>query len=224
MLDHLMIDLETWGTVPGSAIRSIGACFFGTNDTAMPPADTRFYRNITGSSCFLLGLTQSASTREWWSKQSAAASAAFVSPEPVHIDDAMHALFEWVRRVGPAPPALKVWSHGAAFDIPLLDVVFDKLGAKPPWDFRNVRDTRTLFDIVGLASRSSYGTAHNALDDAVAQAMDVQKCFSILKDIAMSPWKHAKLPWLNLPDAPRKVGGERNDPAMTNGGNPCSGS
>lgn len=202
MLDHLMIDLETWGTVPGSCIRSIGACFFGANDTAMPPADTRFYRNISDHSCLELGLTQSAQTKEWWGKQSAAASAAFVSPEPVHIAIAMAELYEWVRRVGPATPALKVWSHGAAFDIPLLSVVFDKLGMAEPWDFRNVRDTRTLFDITGLTARSTYGTAHYALDDAVGQAMDVQKCFSILKDIAMSPWKHAKLPWLNLPDAP----------------------
>ena len=63
---HVMLDLETWGTRPGSALRSIGAVTFGLNATSV---GARFYRNIDKESCLLAGLTVDTETVSWWLKQ-----------------------------------------------------------------------------------------------------------------------------------------------------------
>ena len=47
---HVMVDLETWGTHAGAAIRSIGACMF---DPVKGTIEQTFYMNITDA--FVLG-------------------------------------------------------------------------------------------------------------------------------------------------------------------------
>ena len=51
----VMLDLETWGTMPGSALRSIGAITFDPygNDGFV---EASFYRNIDHVSCERAGL------------------------------------------------------------------------------------------------------------------------------------------------------------------------
>lgn len=68
-MPHIMIDLETMGTRPGSAILSIGACSFdpnwlGGSDSDHEPGEARrtFYQNITLASCLDAGLTIDAAT------------------------------------------------------------------------------------------------------------------------------------------------------------------
>lgn len=58
----VMLDLETWGTAPGSALRSIGACTFipATGETPQT-----FYRNITRASCEAVGLAVDPETVKW---------------------------------------------------------------------------------------------------------------------------------------------------------------
>ncbi len=62
-MNHLMLDLETWGTAPGSALRSIGAVFF---DLDGKTGET-FYRNIDKQSCLDAGLKIDPATVSWWS-------------------------------------------------------------------------------------------------------------------------------------------------------------
>ena len=74
----VMIDLETWGTSPGSAIRSIGAVIFSERSqeeyaVGEDPAST-FYRNVDDSTS--LGV-RSPSPVQWWSQQSDDALRAF---------------------------------------------------------------------------------------------------------------------------------------------------
>lgn len=62
MLNHCMLDLETFGTKPGSVIRSIGAVMFDLDGRTGP----EFYRNIDEESCVKAGLTYDPSTVSWW--------------------------------------------------------------------------------------------------------------------------------------------------------------
>lgn len=76
---------------------------------------------------------------------------------------------------------LRLWTHGPGFDPPILEAAFHACGLPVPWFYRAPRDTRTLFDAAGIdpeadgsyrtfMSQYNTGTAHNALDDAIAQA------------------------------------------------------
>jgi len=49
-----------------------------------------------------------------------------------------------------------------------------------PWQFWEMRDTRTLFDI-GINPERATVTAHNALADALDQALGVQKVYRTLR-------------------------------------------
>lgn len=71
-----------------------------------------------------------------------------------------------------------VWSHGAAYDIPVLQNAYRQYGQEPPWGYRDVRDTRTLF----MALKDPdidlpENLAHDAIQDAVHQAKCVQRAF-----------------------------------------------
>ena len=74
-----------------------------------------------------------------------------------------------------------VWSHGAIFDIVIIENICRKLQQAVTWKFWEVRDTRTLFDIADLTVNIE--GKHNALADAVAQADVVQKAYKKLLEV-----------------------------------------
>ena len=65
-----------------------------------------------------------------------------------------------------------VWSNGAAFDQPLLDVAYDKIGEATPWKHWNGRCYRTMKSLCKNAKdmEPPKVCAHNALEDAKWQA------------------------------------------------------
>ena len=178
----VMIDIETMGTRPGSAIVSIGAVAF---DPLGPPVDAvsntlpaTFYRAVSLESCLEFGLTVDADTIMWWLRQTEAPRAA-IRHDTHHIAAALHDLRRFIERHG---ARCRIWAHGASFDPVLLDHAYHAVGEPPPWEFRDVRDTRTIFDLAGIDLRQEprYGVAHHALNDAVTQAMAVRKSYCIL--------------------------------------------
>lgn len=179
-MQHVMLDLETWGTVPGCAIRSVGAVMFDPygNSVATEGPHT-FYRNVDDLSNEEFGLWREQGTVDWWARQGEAAQAALLVDQR-HLGAVLSDFSEWYRSVG----GHNLWSHGACFDVPVLAVAHHKGGLKPPWDFRYVRDTRTLYDLTAMPPSHQVGTKHNALDDAIAQALDVQSSYRVLRDMA----------------------------------------
>lgn len=166
---HVMLDLETWGTAPGSALRSIGAVAFQLNER-----ETRntFYRNIDKDSCLAVGLTIDPDTVAWWDRQSKEAVAA-LDIDPGHLNEVVYDFHQWFCAIG----GHIVWSHGANFDEPLWGAVCRAVSRPAPWKFWDVRCTRTLYAIKGFDPRSipRKGVHHNALDDAIHQARCVQE-------------------------------------------------
>ena len=170
-MTHCMIDLETIGTRPGAAILSIGAVIFDEKGIIKEWAC-----NIDLQSSLDGGLFVEASTIHWWMRQSAAAvAAAFQEIGSTPVKDALTALFEFTRD----EDCKWFWSHGATFDLVLLQEAAIRVGAPPLFSgnggFRAARDTRTLFEIADVKPKTflGSGTAHNALDDARAQALAV---------------------------------------------------
>lgn len=169
-MSHIMVDLETWGTKPGSAIRSIGAVVF---DPATGDIGGKFYRNIDDQSCLDIGLTQDPGTVQWWSEQSAEARAAFSTSTPHHITDVLAAFSAWFA----ACDGEQVYGHGASFDPVLLEAAYDAVGLEAPWKFWNIRCCRTILAMANRKPQRAGGVHHNALDDAIAQAKSVAAAF-----------------------------------------------
>lgn len=172
---HVMLDLETWGTRPGSALRSIGAIFFE------PAGEVggSFYRNISRASCTTVGLEVDAATEEWWRKQSAQARDALdLDQQPLpRVVEEFHG---WCREGG----ATFVWSQGANFDEPLWQAAARAVNARAPWKYWNVFCTRTFYRAADFDPRTIKrdGSHHNALDDALFQVRCVQESYRRIFD------------------------------------------
>jgi len=170
---HIMFDLETWGTRPGSAIRSIGAVVFCPRSDVIGET---FYHNICDVSCREAGLTVDPQTERWWAQQSLAAQES-LTHDVKSLDYAVNAFHVWFGRQG----GTRVWCQGANFDSVLWEAAAAAVGARVPWKFWNVRDTRTIYEAFGFNDKSlpRSGTYHNALDDAKHQALCVRKAFAM---------------------------------------------
>jgi hypothetical protein len=172
-MNHVMLDLETFGTKPGSVLRSIGAVTFNLEGQI----GAEFYRNIDEASCIFRGLTKDPATVKWWSQQSPEAQAALlVDPRP--LDDVVYAFHSWFRQ----HKGIKVWAQGSNFD-PILWEAAAATGSGAntvPWKFYNTRDTRTAYEIGNFdpASIPRAGTYHNALDDCKHQVKCVAAAFA----------------------------------------------
>ena len=170
---HVMVDLETFGSTPGSVIASIGAVAFNPHTGEM---GAQFHAVINPASCQDHGLTIDADTVLWWFKQSEAARAALAVNPKLTLYSALAEFDAFWRGVG----ATHFWGHGANFDDPLLAAAYRAGGSAPPWKFYNSRCTRTLFEMAGVKPDRTAGVHHNALDDAIAQARAVIAAYAKL--------------------------------------------
>jgi hypothetical protein len=181
-LPDLMIDLETLGITANSVVLSIGAVLFNIETEEQGPT---FYRNIDRESCWRLAMDVDPKTEKWWSEQSETARASLLLPEPIHAVHVMQQFKDWLCE-NTRVDRLRVWSHGATFDIPLVRTLAHKTGIEIPWKYWNECDTRTLILVAqknGLnekQARVQHGTAHHALHDAIAQATWMQNLWRTL--------------------------------------------
>lgn len=166
---HVMMDLETWGTRPGSAIRSIGACAFDMRGH-VAEAHPIFYYNIDDASCLDAGLVQDEDTVRWWSQQSDAAQR-ILTKTPVVLQTVAYQFAAWLHQLGGS--RVKLWAHGASFDPVLWQAACTAVNAEFPVPFWNFRDTRTVYDMAAINLKSHRTPAmvhHYALDDCIAQS------------------------------------------------------
>lgn len=171
-MKHVMLDLETFGTKPGSVLRSVGAVFFDFQGHLGP----EFYRNIDKDSCMAAGLSLDLNTVKWWSQQSQEAQdSLLVDPRP--LGDVVSQFHSWFTH----NKGVTVWAQGANFDPALWEAAALALKQPVPWKFWNVRDTRTVYDVGNVSPQAMpprEGTYHNALDDAKHQVRCVAKAIA----------------------------------------------
>ncbi|WP_306393435.1 3'-5' exonuclease [Telluria beijingensis] len=170
-MSDAMIDTETLGTTPGSAILSLGAVMFGPDGLG-----ETFYAPIDLASCVLAGLAIDPATVQWWMAQGDEARAAAFPTDAATLPQVLLAFQAWFV----AQEARYPWCHGAGFDVPLLDAAFKACGLASPWAFWDVRDTRTLYDVAGVKVDRRAGTHHHALDDAISQAEAAARALRIV--------------------------------------------
>lgn len=173
---HLMIDLETLSTAPTAVVTQLGWCLFD------PRAE-----NVQAYGCLYLnpdvqiknGLTVDWGTIAWWLKQDEASRSLMARPTlgvilPSEALVAVTRLFE-------ARDVDGVWSHGACFDVAIVENLYRRANVRVPWDFRQVRDTRTLFWLAGPSLIwAKNDQKHSAEADAVCQALTVQRAIKLI--------------------------------------------
>lgn len=176
-MTHVMIDLETLGTVYHAPVLSIGAIEFNPNTGEL---GKKFYARIDIADAVKHGRA-SGDTIRWWLSQSDEARQELITARhsATHVFEKFD---EYVRAFG---GDVKVWGNGATFDISILEFAFSRVLKKvAPWKFWNVRDCRTVKDLAtGLVSFEveRIGTHHNALDDAIHQARWVSNAWMGLR-------------------------------------------
>lgn len=163
MKRHVMIDFETWSTLPNAAPRSLGAVLF----TADGLTSDEFYVNIDEADVREKGLHFLPSTIAWWAKQSKEAQDVLLQ-QPQSLIIALTQFSQWVRKVN----GQFLWGNGADFDNPILKSCYEAIQADTPFKPFNGRCYRTLKSIDKVPSMSKrQGTHHNALDDAKSQVI-----------------------------------------------------
>ena len=174
MNHHVMVDIETMGTEPGAALLSLAAVLFEPRGQRV---EETFLRNIELQSCLDAGLRVGAPTVYWWLTRSDAARLALLK-DRVPLSNALNDFSQWFKDTG----ASKIWSHGATFDVVIVETAYRALGLNPPYKFRDARDTRTLFDLARVEYTENEETAHQALADALRQAEFVQNAYRSIFD------------------------------------------
>ena len=176
-MKHVMVDLETLGTVADSVIMSIGAVKFDLDSDAMD--DNGFYASISTDSNMdctgRLRRTQE-DTLMFWLKQSADAQRVFHEPKTT-LEAGLEQFSDWL-----GDDNYCMWSNGADFDLPMLAHAYTGLGIEIPWKFWNSRCFRTyknLPQVFGVLIAPS-GVKHNALTDAFNQARHLQAIQAVL--------------------------------------------
>ena len=174
----IMVDLESYGTTPGCAIRSIGAVTFDLDDNTH--IEQCFSANIDTHSSIYARLHIEEATHKWWKQQAAEAVAALeVNKRPLL--EVVDTFAKWYGKINPR----SIWCQGANFDVVLWEAAARAVNRGVPWKYYAVRDTRTLYDLADFDPRSVVrnGTYHCALDDARHQAACCRAAWAKLKAV-----------------------------------------
>lgn len=177
-MNDLSFDLETLGVEPDALILSIGAVRF---DRKTGELGGEFYRLIDLSGYLGSQGTINVSTVVWWMQQNDQARAdVFGKDLPrVPMAQSLADFRDFCRG------AETYWQRGDT-DAQWLGNAYRRWGAQQelPWKFWQLRDQRTLAVEFGhLIEKAGRGTAHNALADAKAQAIETIAIYQVLQGL-----------------------------------------
>lgn len=185
---NIMVDLETLDTGPDAVVISIGAVAF---DPETRKLGNTFYMEMSEDidAQQRLGRTISGETLLWWMGQSAESKTVFAKDGSVSPDvrATTYEVLQKFRAFVEAHGADKVmlWGNGANFDNVILRTLYSAFGMEAPWKFYNDRCYRSVKDLAIRLGEPDFptriGTHHNALDDAITQAVYLQRAIECLK-------------------------------------------
>ena len=167
----VMLDLETLSTRPESVILTIGAIKFNPRSDIIDVENGLYYK-VNVDEQLLLERHVLESTLEWWEKQPEdVREEALGEGNRVSLDEMTRGLNKFLVGVE------NIWCQGPAFDIVILENLYRQLSKPTPWQFWQIRDSRTLFGVHGDPREKDRKAAHNALMDCYYQASGVQQIY-----------------------------------------------
>ena len=167
----VMLDLETLSTLPNSVILTFGAVKFSPWDGNVDQGQGLYYR-LDVDEQLQLNRHVYQGTVDWWSTQ----------PEEIREEalgeDGRISLEKFCNDLNRFLVGIdNIWAQGPAFDIVILEDLYRQLGRPIPWNFWQIRDSRTLFSVHGDPRKKDRLGAHNALIDCYYQARAVQHIY-----------------------------------------------
>lgn len=175
---HLMVDIETLGPTPNGALMQIGWCGFnlGGDERIMRAGEV----TIDYADSNRHGGRISGDTLSWWlhPRQAEAWDTIYgVGAQPLQERDALVTFFREVRKWD----YLTVWAKPPSFDFEIIRNRAERYNLDMPWYRRQEMDVRTLLKASswvppkkGDQGPHRKGTHHNAREDAVHQARQLQ--------------------------------------------------
>ncbi len=175
----VMIDIETLSIRPNAVVASIGFCHFSAREGAIYSQEhIRLDIDVQINDRRHVD----PKTLKWWLKQpfSTINETFFGLTSPV---DGIRAL-DCVPFVAANRKRFKAryWAKSPQFDAIILEDLAAQYGVTVPWRYDELRDARTIYELGGVDVRQFFdGTAaHNAVNDAIAQAKAVSMAFRSL--------------------------------------------
>ena len=167
---HAMIDLETLSTNPDAVILTVGGVKFDAR-TQMNPYNEMYFR-VDVDSQTKIGRNVMQETMDWWATQPKEVSEeALGDGKRLSLQDAIKQLNKFAVGVD------IFWCQGPLFDYAILQNLYAQLGQPVPWNYWQIRDSRTLFSLVPKDHNEKRTGLHNALQDCIFQAKKVQKVY-----------------------------------------------
>ena len=168
-----MLDLETLSTRPNAVILTLGAVKF--NPFTLEDPGPGLYIRPDVDEQIAQGRDVQDETVNWWMNQ-----AEDVREEALGTDGriSVEAMYQQLNRflVG----ANSIWAQGPLFDFAILENLYRQYGWPTPWQYWQIRDSRTLFGVHGDPRVKGKVGLHNALEDCVSQATAVQQVYNRL--------------------------------------------
>ena len=174
MAKHLMLDMETLAVSPNAVVLSLGAVHFDPYGNLI---NDELYFKIDLDDQDKLAREIDPNTLDWWAKQDPNIMEEAFSPnDRIPLLEAMERFhkFAWGCEA--------FWSHGATFDLVIIENIYRQLNKPLPWNYWQLRDTRTLFDL-GWDPQMPKNKKHDALQDAIRQAIGVQNILKQLNEL-----------------------------------------
>ena len=165
-----MLDCETLSTRPDATILTFGACKFSPYNQEEITQGIYFRINVDEQ--ISLGSHVDDNTIAWWGEQADdVREEALGDGDRISLDEFTKQLNRFI--VG----CDNIWAQGPVFDIVILENLYRRMGLPCPWQFWQIRDSRTLLSSLGDPREKNKAGLHNALEDCVSQAQAVQQVY-----------------------------------------------
>lgn len=166
-----MLDIETLSTRPNAVILSLGAVRFDPFSERIDIAKGLDVK-VDVDEQTAIGRHIQEETLNWWATQSPEIQEAALS------EQGRIGLKEFTKQLNKMMVGVdQIWCQGPAFDMVIIEDLYRQLNKPTPWQFWQVRDSRTLFGVFGDPREKNRAEAHNALIDCVYQAVGVQEIY-----------------------------------------------
>ena len=167
----IMLDIETLSTRPDAVVLTLGAVKFNPWASEID-TDTGLYVRVDVDEQLALDRHVQQDTVEWWGKQAEEVrEEALGDANRTSVTELLNQLNKFVVGVD------NIWCQGPVFDIVILENLYRQVERPTPWQFWQIRDSRTLFGVHGDPRGKGAKGAHNALIDCYYQAQAVQQVY-----------------------------------------------
>ena len=167
----IMLDIETLSTRPDAVVLTLGAVKFSPWASEVD-TDTGLYVRVDVDEQLALDRHVQQDTVEWWGKQAEEVrEEALGDANRASVTELLNQLNKFVVGVD------NIWCQGPVFDIVILENLYRQVERPTPWQFWQIRDSRTLFGVHGDPRGKGAKGAHNALIDCYYQAQAVQQVY-----------------------------------------------